>query len=76
MTREETVRVGVKGGGAAAFAAGARFALKIAAGEKADKWDDGTPITRAEFDAVLAPLGIFEVVPEPPAPRAARIEKE
>ena len=74
MTREETVRVRVKGGGAAAFAAGAKFALKIEAGQKAEKWDDGAPITRAEFEAVLAPLGIFEIVPEkiPAAPAAAK----
>ena len=64
MTREETVRVRVKGGGAAAFAT-PRRALKLAAGEVAEKWtgtDD--PITHAEFDAVLAPGGVFEIAPD------------
>jgi hypothetical protein len=63
MMREETVRVKTADGGAIAFAAGEKYALKIAAGETATEWADGSPITRAEFDAVLAPHGPFEIVP-------------
>ena len=61
MTREEIVSVRVKGGGAARFAAGAKYGLKLEAGQSADKWADGSPITRAEFEAVLLPMEIFEV---------------
>ena len=60
MEREEIVRVRAKNGGAVNFAAGQKYALRVAAGATADKWADGAPITRAEFDAVLAPTGIFE----------------
>ena len=60
MTREEIVRVRVKGGGAASFAAGAKYALKLEGGQTSDKWDDGSPITRAEFEAVL-PHEVFEI---------------
>lgn len=64
MTREELVRVRVKGGGAAAFAAGQKYALKLRASETTDKWSRpaGSPITRAEFQEILAPEGIFEIV--------------
>ncbi len=72
MEREEIVRVRVKGGGAAAFAAGQKYALKLGAGATADKWDGGAPITRAEFDAVLAPTGIFEVAEEKASPQRAQ----
>jgi hypothetical protein len=67
MMREETVRVRTTDGGAIAFAAGEKYALKIAAGETATEWADGSPITRAEFDAVLAPHGPFELVADPPS---------
>ena len=59
--REETVRVKGKGGGAVAFSAGEKYGLKIAAGASADKWMDGSPITRAEFEAVLKPHEVFEI---------------
>jgi hypothetical protein len=68
--REETVRVKGKGGGAVAFSAGEKYGLKIAAGVSADKWMDGSPITRAEFAAVLKPHEVFEI-DEPAAPTAA-----
>ncbi len=65
MTREEMVTVQVKGGGAASFAAGEKYALSLAAGQTADKWADGSPITRREFDAVLLREGIFEIIGKP-----------
>ena len=60
---EDQVQVKVKhrDGGAIAFAAGERYGLKIAAGESADKWLDGSPITRAEFETVLKPHGPFVI---------------
>ncbi len=58
---EDQVKVKHKDGGAIAFAAGERYGLKIAAGESADKWLDGSPITRAEFEAVLKPHGPFVI---------------
>jgi len=65
MTREDMVTVQVKGGGGASFAAGEKYALSLAAGETAERWANGQPITRAEFDTILAPEGIFEVVALP-----------
>jgi hypothetical protein len=63
MMPEETARVRTSDGGAIAFAAGQKYSLKIEAGETATEWMDGSPITRAEFEAVLAPHGPFEIVP-------------
>jgi len=65
MTREEMVRVQVKGGGAASFAAGEKYALSLEAGATADRWSSGQPITRAEFESVLEREGIFEIVTPP-----------
>jgi hypothetical protein len=62
MTREQTVRVRGAKGAAVAFSAGEKYGLKIAAGETASEWADGSPITRAEFETVLAPHGPFEIV--------------
>jgi hypothetical protein len=67
MNRDDLVSVRVAGGGAAAFAAGEKYALKIAKGEIAQKWSDGSPITRGEFESVLAPHGPFELADEMPA---------
>ena len=66
MTREEIVTVQVQGGGAASFAAGEKYALALGAGKPADRWANGQPITRAEFEAVLESEGIFEIVPPRP----------
>jgi len=65
MTREEMVAVQVKGGGAASFAAGEKYALSLEAGATADRWANGQPITRAEFESVLEREGIFEIVALP-----------
>ena len=65
MTREEMMTVQVKGGGAASFAAGEKYALTLGAGKTADRWANGQPITRAEFEAVLEREGIFEIVTPP-----------
>jgi hypothetical protein len=64
MEREDIVRVRVKGSGGAHFAQGMGQTLTLAAGESSDKWADGSPITRAEFDALLARDGVFEIVEE------------
>lgn len=61
MDREDIVTVRGKDGEHAAFAAGQRFALVIPAKGSTNKWSDGSPITRAEFEAVLAD-GPFEIV--------------
>jgi hypothetical protein len=60
--REELVTVKVKNGGPLSFSHG-RCSLKLAAGETADKWMDGSPITRGEFEIVLAPHAEVEIVP-------------
>jgi len=70
MTREDIVKVRAKGGGALAFSHG-RCSLVLAAGEAADKWTDGSPITRGEFEDVLAPHAEVEIV-EPAKLRPAR----
>ena len=62
--REDIVTVKSTDGSAIAFSAGQRHSLKLAAGEIADKWADGSPITRAEFENVLAPHGPFEIAGE------------
>ncbi len=64
MTREQIVRVKPKGSGGASFAAGEKYALKLAPAATSDHWADDSPITRAEFDAMLSQA--FEIVPEPP----------
>lgn len=65
MIREDLVRVQLKQGvSAASFAAGAKYALRLAAGETAEMWEDGSPITRAEFEAVLEREGVFEIAAE------------
>lgn len=75
MNREDTVTVRVKGGGAAAFSHG-RFSLILAAGEIADKWLDGSPITRGEFEDVLAPHGPFEIAERSQAAKCFRVKEE
>jgi hypothetical protein len=59
--REELVTVKTKDGGWLAFSHG-RCSLILAAGETADKWLDGSPITRGEFENVLAPHAEVEIV--------------
>jgi hypothetical protein len=66
MNREELVTVKTKNGGYLAFSHG-RCSLILAAGEIADKWLDGSPITRGEFENVLAPHAEVEIVDELPA---------
>lgn len=61
--REDFVKVRTKDGGAAAFCSG-HYGLKLASGEIATAWIDGAPLTRAEFAAVLEPLGIFDIAEE------------
>jgi hypothetical protein len=65
--REDQVKVKHKDGAAIAFAAGEKYGLKIAAGESADKWIGGSPITRAEFETVLKPHGPFVIDEAAPA---------
>ena len=71
MTREETVRVRGIDGAAVAFCAG-KYGLKIEAGETAEKWLDGSPITRGEFENVLKRRGPFEIVKNVEAKSPAR----
>ncbi|HLZ93372.1 MAG TPA: hypothetical protein VKQ28_16830 [Candidatus Acidoferrum sp.] len=59
--QEDFVTIRVTGGGAAAFSAGEKYSLTVAAGELKDKWNDGSPITRAELEHILAPHGPFEL---------------
>lgn len=72
MNRDDLVTVRVAGGGAAAFAAGEKYSLKIAAGGTADHWEDGSPITRGELERVLMPHGPFEVADEIAADSAGK----
>lgn len=68
MTREEMVTVRLKDGvGGVNLVIGEKYALRLAPGEVAEKWADGSPISRAEFDAVLAREGVFEVAEVIPA---------
>jgi hypothetical protein len=64
MNREDIVTVKSSDGDAVAFSAGQKYSLRLAAGELADKWADGSPITRAEFENVLAPHGPFVIAGE------------
>jgi len=69
--REETVKVKAKdGAGNVSYAAWAHR-LTLKPGEIADKWQNGSPITRAEFDALLKPHP-FEIVPDAPAQPVAK----
>jgi hypothetical protein len=68
MDREELVTVRVKNGGVMSFSHG-RCSLKLGAGETADKWQDGSPITRGEFESVLAPHAEVEIVEPGPDER-------
>jgi len=70
MTREHTVAVKSKGG-SVTHCAGDRFAISLKSGEVKSVWADGSPITKSEFDAVLAPTGLFEIAEQPPAKPAA-----
>jgi len=60
--REDIVQVRARSEGVVSFAMGEKYGLKLGPGEASDKWLDGSPITRAEFDAILAPNGPFVVV--------------
>jgi hypothetical protein len=74
VNREELVTVRTKDGGAIAFSHGS-CSLKLAAGEIADKWMDGSPITRGEFEAVLAPHAEVEIVEAAPSARDAKVAR-
>lgn len=71
--REDIVQVRANSGGVVSFAMGEKYGLKLAPGEASDKWMDGSPITRAEFDAFLAPHGPFEIVPPAAAESASSV---
>jgi hypothetical protein len=59
------VAVRVKPGtGVVTFCAGQHYELRLAEGETATKWANGSPITRWEFQRVLSPAGLFEIAPE------------
>ncbi len=60
--REEFVRVRTKDGGYLAFSHG-RCSLILEPGATADRWMDGSPITRGEFETVLAPHAEVEIAP-------------
>lgn len=70
MNREDFVMVKTRDGGEVAFSAG-RYSLKLAAAELTDKWADGSPIMRGEFEDVLAPHGPFEIAGEVQLPDPA-----
>jgi hypothetical protein len=65
--QEDFVTIRVTGGGAVSFSAGEKYSLTVAAGELKDKWNDGSLITRAELEHVLAPHGPFELAEGAPA---------
>ena len=69
--REELVSVRTKNGLPMSFSHG-RCSLILAAGETADKWLDGSPITLGEFENVLAPHAEVEIAP----PAAAAQKKD
>jgi len=81
MTRENTVSVQLKSGAQGSpvtFCAGQRFSLQLEPGKVASTWGDGSPITLAEFEEVLAPQELFEIAPEnsAPASRGSTHDKE
>jgi hypothetical protein len=59
--REDHVTVKSASDGGVHFATPGRV-LAIAAGETASTWANGSPITRQEFDAILAPENVFALV--------------
>lgn len=67
MSKDDFVTIRASGGGAVSFSAGEKYSLTMAAGELKDKWNDGSPITRAELENVLAPHGPFELAEGAPA---------
>lgn len=75
MNREDIVTVKSSEGGPIAFSAGQKYSLKLAAGEMTDKWMDGSPITRGEFDVLLAPHGPFELAGEMPPEVESKLEE-
>ena len=60
MNREDLVTIRSKNGGWLAFSHG-RCSVILAAGQTADKWLDGSPITRGEFENVMAPHAEVEI---------------
>ncbi len=66
MNREDLVTLRTKDGKWLAFSHG-RCSLILEPGETADKWMNGSPITRGEFENVIAPHAEVEIV----APAAA-----
>lgn len=77
MTREHFVSVRLKPElNAANFSAGTRCSLSLEAGQTAAKWADGSPITHADFDELLAGEGHFEIVSESEAAEPSRQSEE
>jgi hypothetical protein len=61
--REDAVRVKAKQDGGAMSYASWHHRLVLKPGDVADKWQNGSPITKGEFEALLKPHG-FELVEE------------
>ena len=59
--REDQVKVKAKDGAGAVTYGSHAHRLSLKPGESADKWHNGEPITRGEFEALLKPHGIFEL---------------
>jgi hypothetical protein len=69
--REETVKVRAKQGAGAVSYASWYHRLTLKPGEIADKWHNGSPITKAEFEALLKSHA-FEIAPDAPAQPSAK----
>lgn len=62
--REDQVQVKAKDGAGAVTYGSHAHRLSLQPGEAADKWANGDPITRGEFEALLKPHN-FEVLAAP-----------
>jgi hypothetical protein len=65
--REDAVKVKAKAGAGNVAYAAWHHRLRLKPGEVAEKWENGSPITRGEFEALLKPHDVFEIVEAEPA---------
>jgi hypothetical protein len=61
---DDQVKVKPKDGAGNVAYAAEHHRLKLAPGETAETWLNGSPITRGEFETLLEPTGVFELAEE------------
>lgn len=63
MVREDTVEIRVKAGcGTVTYCTGHNYDIQLGEGTTASTWGNGSPIFRREFESLLEPTGLFELV--------------